>query len=271
MNTGLKIALLLLALGLTGCPGGGAGNSDNQSSAVTSAQDSGADQSASAENQAPVAEPTTPETGSDVSEPVDDTEPPAEDQEADDETVADNGDTSSGDEHAEANSEGTVLELEGLSLDISPDSYRLYYNSRTNAVLTPTWKEDEQTGIIHTTLAEDTRYFDEVAYFLDGQLVGIMRDRQESAGEYADFTNELERRYGPPSEKPPRWAMVTNFFFGYQPPGNGVIMKFWGNSHMRQVLYAARSNERGATSYVLCDADRFDAAAQAMQAPPPEE
>lgn len=270
MSTSVKLTMLVAALGLCGCPGAGgeSGAGDQPAADNTAPAEAGGSPGIDG-NQAPDSAPDGIESASTAAADGEATAEPEQKPNVDDEQ---DGSDNEPEGRAEIEPGANILGLDGLKLGTSPSAYRVYCDSRMDLVLTPTWIDEEQTGVIAASPVDDSRYFSELAHFLDGELVGVMRDREESVAEFSDFTNELERRFGPPGDEPPRWALVTPFFFGFQSPEEGVIMKFWGNSNAREVLFAARNNLVGASSYVLCDVDRFDSVAQAMQAlPPPQQ
>jgi hypothetical protein len=270
MKNGTLLTLLLAALLLCSCPTAGNDTTDEQTATIPEAQDAvatdrdgdTADSSSAeqldAENSAE-ADSTASDT---MAEPDEAGDAPEEAAPSDSGTDEDGSDsTPAADQDAGAG----VFELGGLRLGISPQVYRVYYDSRPDIVLVPTWVEQGLTGVITANLSDGSVSYAEVAYFLDGELVGVMRHKEEAVVKYADLTNELERRFGPPEEEPPRWARVAPFFASYQKPGEGLIMKFWGNSRTREVFYAARNNTIGTTDYMLCDVDRFDTVSQQVQ------
>jgi hypothetical protein len=270
MKNSAILALLLAAMLLCGCPTAGTDTADESAATAPAAQDTGAaDQETSAVESAFTEQPDAEEpaaTDSNVSDSADESaEVAAEPQEA---PPPDTNADEAGSDSAPTTDQDTgsgVFELAGLRLGMSPQVYRVYYDSRPDIVLVPTWIEQGLTGVITANLSDGSVSYGEVAYFLDGELVGVMRHKEEAVVKYADLTNDLERRFGPPEQEPPRWARVTPFFAAYQKPEEGLVMKFWGNSRTREVFYAARNNSIGTTDYMLCDVDRFDDVSQQIQ------
>jgi len=270
MKNGTILTLLLAALLLSGCPTADKGTTDEQTATASAAQDTGAAaQESSAVESAPAEQPGADESADTDGEIADTPAEPDEAADAPEEaappqtSAAEAGGDSAQTTDQEA---GTgVFELAGLRLGISPKVYRVSYDSRPDIVLVPTWIEQGLTGVITANLSDGSVSYGEVAYFLDGELVGVMRHKEEAVVKYADLTNDLERRFGPPEEEPPRWARITPFFAAYQKPEEGLVMKFWGNSRTREVFYAARNNSIGTTDYMLCDVDRFDDVSQQIQ------
>jgi hypothetical protein len=262
----LMLAAMLLA---SGCP------SNSKESAGEDASTDNAALTATAQP-ADVASAKQESAAADTAEETQPAEATAEVDEVENDTsdVAAEENTSSAEASAESAPQAStesdaigsgLFELGGLRIGIAPAAYRLHYDSRPDMALFPTWIEQSRTGVVAANLASGSVSFGEVAYFLDGELVGMMRHVEEAAVDYADFTNEIERRFGPPTDDPPRWARVAPFFAGYQKPDPGLIMKFWGNSQTREVFFASRNNTLGTTDYMLCDVDRFDVVSQQLQ------
>jgi len=269
MSNSLKLILLLAALLLCGCPAADTGAEDEANTAAPAVQEAPAADAAGSTAEAGQGEqPAHEESAAAAADPDEVTDEADEAPAESPESPADAATDKTGDESAATTGQGEnsgVFDLGGLQLGISPPVYRVYYDSRPDITLVPTWIEQGLTGVITANLNDGSVSYGEVAYFLDGELVGVMRHEEEAAVQFADRTNELERRFGPPGEEPPRWARVTPFFSRYKKPEDGLVMKFWGNSRTREVIYAARNNAIGTTDYMLCDVDRFDTVSQQIQ------
>lgn len=158
--------------------------------------------------------------------------------------------------------------VDGVKLGTSYTSFIQRYPEDGPLLVTPTWAEEGQTGMLGINPRDGTPLPAEAAVFLYGRLVGLTVSDAMDEAAFVVVGEELEGEHGPAVANPPQWCLETSFFAdGYPPTPEYIAAMFWADEESRTLLMAVYNSEQETSTLMVADLDRYQPAyALAMNA-----
>lgn len=158
--------------------------------------------------------------------------------------------------------------VDGIKLGISFEQLSQRYPADGGMLVSETWAEDGQTGMLGANPIDGTPMPAESAVFLYERLVGFtVVDTMDEATFLLTTAEELTESYGESTADPPQWCLETSFFAqGYPPRPEHMLGMFWADEDSRTMLMAVYNAEQEALTLMVADLDRYQPAYEAAMA-----